>query len=239
MIRAIIIDDEESGIDMLKIMASRHPAMIKIIASTVDPEEGIKCIENYKPDVVFLDISMPTMNGFDVLSKFDVRDFKLVFTTAHKEYAIEAIKNKAYDYLLKPVSTEDFKKCIEALYHEKNSGVLPSSKTTPSAPVEIQVKDGIIYIRQKDIVRLEASRSYTEFYLDNGQKHVASRTLREFESWLDTGTFYRCHKSHIINLKKVQKFIHHQGLFALMSDGSMTEISKGNKEEFLELLKLS
>jgi two-component system LytT family response regulator len=236
MLRAIVIDDETDGIEMVKMLSLRNSELIRVVAGTSRPEEGIQLIEDYKPDVVFLDISMPTMSGFDLLPKLKFRGFKLIFTTAHKEYALEAIKNKAFDYLLKPIDTDDFKKCVEDLYQEKY-GAVDITKSQSTALIEVQVKDGIIYIKQKDIIRLEASRSYTEFYMDNGQKYVASKSLREFELRLDPGVFYRCHKSHVINLHKVQKFINHEGFFALMSDGSMADVSRQNKDEFLELLK--
>lgn len=236
MLRAIVIDDEDAGIEMVKMLAARNAGMIRVVASGSSPQEGILLIEDYKPDVVFLDISMPTMSGFEMLEKLSFRGFTLIFTTAHKEYALQAIKNKAYDYLLKPIDTNDFSKCVRDLYEERQAEA--KAQKSPSAPlIEVQVKDGIIYIRQNDIVRLEASRSYTEFYLDNGQRHVASKSLREFENKLDPALFYRCHKSHLINLHKVQKFINHNGFFALMTDGSMPDISRQNKEEFLELLK--
>lgn len=236
MLRAIVIDDEEHGIDMVKMLALRNVGLIKIVGSAMEPQAGITLIDDYMPDVVFLDISMPRMSGFELLSRLRFRDFKLIFTTAHREYALEAIKNKAFDYLLKPIKSQDFKKCVEEIYAEKqkNTG---SIKHTGTPPIELQVKDGIIYIKQKDIIRLEASRNYTEFHLEGGQKQVASRNMGEFEPKLDPAVFYRCHKSHIINLQKVQKFINHQGFFALMTDGSIPDISKNNKEEFLGLLK--
>jgi two-component system LytT family response regulator len=235
MLRAIVIDDEDGAIEMIKSLALRNANSIKIVAAALRAEEGIVLIEDYKPDVVFLDVSMPTMSGFELLSKLNFREFKLVFTTAHREYALEAIKNKAFDYLLKPINSDDFSKCVNDILHAGKD--ISSVKPNFTAFIEVQVKDGIVYIRQKDIIRLEASRSYTEIYLDNGQKHVASRSLGEFEPRLDSKLFYRSHKSHIINLQKVQKFVNHNGFFALMSDGSMPDISKNNKEEFLELLK--
>lgn len=115
MLRAIIIDDEESGIDTLKILVSRNSELMRVVASTQQPEEGIRLIDDYRPDVVFLDISMPTMNGFEVLNQADYKKFKLIFTTAHKEFAIEAIKSRAFDYLLKPIGSEDFKRCFRAI----------------------------------------------------------------------------------------------------------------------------
>ncbi len=234
MIRAIVIDDEEAGIDTLKIFASRNSDRIKIIASTTQAEDGIALIEDYRPDVVFLDISMPKMNGFDLVEQLSFRDFKLVFTTAHQEYAIRAIKQRAFDYLLKPIDEHSFCTCLDELLKNEKPLV---SKVESNALIEIQVKDGILFIQQKEIIRLEASRSYTEFYLDHGIKHVASKGIKEFESKLSPNLFYRCHKSHIINLQKVRKFINHDGLFALMSDGSLPLISKLQKDEFLNRLK--
>lgn len=236
MIRAIIIDDEEAGINTLRVLVSRHAEKIRVVATALLPEEGLQQIADYKPDVVFLDISMPTMNGFELLEKLSHRDFKLVFTTAHREHAIEAIKNSAFDYLLKPISDADFTACIEKLMREKEPGKdLPNTSVQPM--LELQVKDGIVFIRQKDIVRLQAARSYTEIYLDNGVKHVASRSLSEYEAKLDPGLFYRAHKSHVINLQKVQKFVNHQGFFVLMSDGSLPDVAKSHKEVLLERLK--
>lgn len=234
MIRAIIIDDEEPAIEMMKVLTGRYPELVKVVASSTDPERGLELIEDYRPDLVFLDISMPRMNGFEFLSKLSYRDFKLVFTTAHQEHAIEAIKNRAFDYLLKPVDTDELRRCLENVANETKSR--PGAEAT-SPLLEIQVKDGIIYIKQQDIIRVEASGSYSTLYLNNGVKHVASKNLKEFESRLDPTVFYRCHNSHIINLQKVQKFVNRDGFFALMSDGSLAHISKNHKDTFIEKLK--
>jgi two-component system, LytTR family, response regulator len=234
MLRAIVIDDEAAGIETVKILAARNAAQIRVVASALQPEEGIQLIEDYKPDILFLDISMPTMNGFELLNRLCYREFKLVFTTAHREYAIAAIKNKAFDYLLKPINADEFARCIDEISGKRLPVTVPA---VPHRLIEVPVKDGIHFIQQKDIVRLEASRSYTIFYLDDGTKHLASKSLKDFEGRLNSGIFYRCHHSHIINLHKVQKFINHDGCFALMSDGAEVDISKKCRDEFLVLLK--
>jgi two-component system, LytTR family, response regulator len=236
MLRALIIDDEKAGIESLKVLASRNSEMIKIIGSTQKAQEGIELIEDYKPDVVFLDIHMPHLNGFELLAKLNFRNFKLIFTTAHKEYAIEAIRNSVFDYLLKPIDEELFKQTVTRMHTEwKRSTTMQKSEAHEF--VEIQVKDGILYLRQKEIVRLEASRSYTEFYMDNGVKYIASKALKDFENKLDANLFYRCHKSHLVNLQKVKKFINSDGFFALMTDGSKPVVSKVVKDDFLKRLK--
>lgn len=236
MLRAIVVDDEIAGIEAIKILASRNADQIRIVADTQDAEKALVLIEDYRPDLVFLDINMPEMNGFELLNRLRYRDFKLIFTTAHSEYAIQAIRQKAFDYLLKPIDAELFSATVADVFaHLMKLGA--TSGKEQYALIELQVKDGIQYIRQQDIIRLEASRSYTEFYLENGVKQVASKPLKEFETKLDMRLFYRCHKSHIVNLEKVKKFVNHDGFFALMNDGSMPEISKVLKDELLKRLK--
>jgi two-component system, LytTR family, response regulator len=236
MIRAVIIDDEQAGIETLNVFVSRHAEKIRVVAAALNPGKGIQLIEDYKPDVVFLDVNMPTMNGFELLDKLSHRDFKLVFTTAHRDYAIDAIKHKAFDYLLKPISGADFSACLENLLREHKQ-VEGTAKQPAQSMLELQVKDGIVFIKQKDIIRLQAARSYTEIFLDNGVKHVASRSLSEYETKLDPVLFFRIHKSHVVNLAKVQKFVNHQGFFVRMSDGSLPDVAKSHKDVLLERLK--
>jgi two-component system, LytTR family, response regulator len=238
MKRAIIIDDELAGIKTLQTFITRYAPNVKVIGSTCSPETGIELIEDYRPDIVFLDISMPTMTGFELLDKLQFKQFKLIFTTAHEEFALKALKMKAFDYLLKPIDIEDFKQCMEAIAKEEE---LISSDTVhrqnkPSM-LELQVKDGIIYLKQHDIISVHASGNYTEFHLEHGVKHLVSKSLKEYEQQLDQTMFFRCHHSHIVNLLKVERFLSQDGFFARMSDGSMVDISRKNKDVFLERLK--
>lgn len=235
MLRAIIIDDEPMGINTLKVLIETHTQGLRVVTTASDPEKGMELIGNYKPEVVFLDISMPKLNGFELLQRLDHRDFKLVFTTAHQEYALRAIKTKPEDYLLKPIDIDELKTCVSNLL--ENADRPAAHKQHSSAPIELHVKDGIHFIRPEDIIRLEASGSYTVFYLANNTKHVVSRNLKECELLLRPAYFYRCHASHIVNLHKVVKMVSTDGLFARMSDGSMPEISRKNKHAFLERLK--
>lgn len=173
------------------------------------------------------------MSGFELLDQLTYKGFKLVLTTAHKDYAIKAIRCGAHDYLLKPIDVDELKTCVKKLFPE-------SSETKPPATghiIEIAVKNGIIFIKPQDIIRLEASGSYTVFHMLDNIKHVASRNLKEYEAQLDPDCFYRCHPSHIVNLKKVVRMISGDGLYAQMSDGSQPEIVRKNKETFIEKLK--
>lgn len=235
MLRGIIIDDEQSSILVLKTMLEKYTNGIKIIADTSDVEKGLEYIENYRPDVVFLDISMPKKTGFELLEELQFREFKLVFTTAHQEFAIKAIRFDASDYLLKPFDVEELKQCVNKLLGSDNKKLV-SNLVFSHKVIEIAVKDGVLFIRQNDIVRLEAAGSYTTIYMENKTKHVASKNLKECGALLTSDIFYRCHPSHIVNLLKVERIVSTDGLFAKMTDGSMPEIARKNKEEFLQAL---
>ncbi|MCU0436215.1 MAG: LytTR family DNA-binding domain-containing protein [Bacteroidia bacterium] len=235
MYRAIIIDDEKAGIESLMILAARYARDIKIVATTRYPEEAAGLIEDYDPDIVFLDVRMPKMTGFDLLAQLPSRDFKLVFTTAYSEYAIQAIRNQAFDYLLKPISDDMFCEFIASLGDKQDKPHAADDNRRKA--IEIAMKDGIQFLPQPDIIRLEASRSYTEIFMDNGVRHIASRPLKDFENRLDTSLFFRCHKSHIVNLHKVKKFVTQDGFFLLMTDGSLPEVSRVIKDDLLARLR--
>lgn len=236
MLRAIIIDDEQSGIDMLTELLHSYTDRIRIVASTQQAETGIRLIDDFHPDVLFLDVSMPTMSGFDVLERVSYRDFRTVFSTAHRDYAIEAIRSKAFDYLLKPLNENDFDRCLHNLIAEQRPEY-PAARTDKQTFVEVSARDGIHYLRLSDIVRLEAAGSYTTFYLTGGVRYTASRSLKEFESRLDPDLFFRCHNSHIVNLLQVRQFVNHQGYFVRMSDGQLTDVSKKCRDALLDRLK--
>lgn len=234
MLSAVIIDDELSGINTLRILINRLNPEIEIVASSEDEEKGISYINSLKPDMVFLDIKMPKLDGFELLDRLQYRDFRLVFTTAHQEYALNAIKNRAFDYLLKPIDPDDLKVCLEKLITDINAG---KQNVKSKTLLELPVSDGIVLIKQLNIIRLEASGSYCKIHLKDGTKHLASKNLKYFESVLDPTLFFRCHNSHIINLNEVSKFVNADGLFVLLSDNSSAEISRKNKEILLQRLK--
>ncbi|PBQ30808.1 DNA-binding response regulator [Sphingobacteriaceae bacterium] len=236
MMSVILVDDEEKSLKNLSILITDHCPNIKIISTASNALEAVKEIMNEKPDLVFLDVQMPGYNGFDVLEQIKNTPVTVIFTTAHKDYAINALRKGAFDYLLKPIDSEELKSCIERAQEKirKERGIMQSS--SPNI-IELSVKDGIIFVKQEQIIRLEASGSYTTFYLENNVKHMVSKSMKEYESQLDPSVFYRCHNSHIVNLKTVIKFVHNNGYFAELSNGSTIEIARRNKDAFLQKLK--
>jgi two-component system LytT family response regulator len=228
MIKAVIIDDEAIGIEVLESYIKKYATDVRIAGSAVHALEGIVLIEKEKPDVVFLDISMPQMNGFELLEKLSYKDFKLVFTTAHAQHAIKAIRIRSFDYLLKPIDPVELVACLGRVRNDE--------KTKEKGVIELPVKDGILFLRPEEIIRMEASGSYTFIYLENGTRHVISKNLKEMEQLLDP-VFFRCHNSHIINLSRIKKILSKDGLFVLMDDESMPELSKRNKDELISRIK--
>jgi two-component system, LytTR family, response regulator len=236
MIRAILVDDEQNAIKAMELMLTEHCKNVNIIGKAYNAMEAVKLILVEKPDLVFLDVQMPGYTGFDVLEQIKELNCKIIFTTAYNEYAIAALRKGAFDYLLKPMDINDLKNCIIRIEEELHKQIVPTK--AKSSLMELAIKNGIIYFKMEEIIHIEASGSYTYFYLDNDIKHIGSKSMKDYELVLDPSIFYRTHNSHIINLKKVKKFISTDGFFAEMVDGKMINISRRNKDEFLERLKL-
>ena len=237
MITAVLVDDEEKSIRNLELLLGASCADVQITGRAHNALEAVQLILNLRPDIVFLDVHMPGYSGFDVLENIQASGSLVIFTTAHKNYAIAALRKGAFDYLLKPVDTDELQSCVDRARVQLQKASAVKTAASGQGMIELSVKDGIIFIRTADLIRLEASGSYTIFYLDNNVKHMASKSLNQYEGLLDTSVFFRCHNSHIINLKKVVKFIHSNGYFAELSNGSTIEIARKNKELFLEKLK--
>jgi two-component system LytT family response regulator len=235
MITAILVDDEAKSLMNLQHLIGEHCPEIKVIATATNALEAVTKVLSEKPDVLFLDVQMPGYNGFDVLEQVKSTGLTIIFTTAHRDYAINALRKGAFDYLLKPIDSDELRNCCEQIIAQLNR--VRGEQSASSGIIELSVKDGIIFIKPEHVVRVEASGSYTIFFLDNNVKHLVSRSMKEYEGLLPPALFYRCHNSHIVNLSKVTKFISNNGYFAEMSNGSVIEIARKNKETFLERLK--
>jgi two-component system LytT family response regulator len=231
--RVILIDDEPIGLDTLQVMIERLNLQVQIIASTTNPKEGIELIDKLKPDAVFLDINMPEIDGIQLVEKLKYKDFKLVYTTAHSKYAIDAIKQKAFDYLLKPIDAEELKSCVEKMTTELKILITKQRKF-----IELNVNDGVLFIKQDNIIRIMAEGSYCNIFLKDGKNCLASKNLKYLEALLDPNSFFRCHQSHLINLKEITKLLSQDGYKVLMSDGSTAEVSKRCKDELLSKMKV-
>lgn len=244
--KAIIVDDELGARESLSKMLEKNCKNIEVVAKADNMMNAFIEITNHQPDLVFLDIEMPNGNAFDLLEKFKEINFNIIFVTAYDHYAIKAIKFSAIDYILKPVDPEELISAVsrfESQHETKNSldkkfktllsNVKPENKLKK---VGIPDGDGLIFINLADIIRCDSDGNYTYFLLTSGKKIVASRTLGEYEQMFAEDNFFRVHRSHLINLEHVKKYIKGEGGYVVMSDNSQVEVSRRNKNEFLEKL---
>lgn len=244
--KAIIIDDEKHCREGLEIMLSRHCPTVEIIAQGDGAKAGIKLITQYHPDLVFLDIEMPEMNGFEMLEYCGGCDFEIIFTTAYNEYAIKAIRHSALDYLLKPVNKTELVQAIERASESKK--IHASSRimkllesihaTRPSERIALPTIEGLIMVDTKDILYCESDNNYTRFHLQNGKSVYISKTLKKAELLLQNNTdFYRIHHSFLVNLKFIQQYIKGDGGEVVMSNGKYLPVSRNNRQDFLNRLE--
>ncbi len=237
--RAVIIDDEEDSRNNTKNMLQNYCPEIEVVGEAANGVEGKIKIQELKPHVVFLDINMPGMTGFQMLEGIYNRDFCVIFLTAYSEHGITAVKAGAIDYLLKPLMLSELQGAIrKVIQHYESVG-----KTTESTPQEkdknlvlINHSKGFTLVDYKDIVWLEASDNYTNLFLVGGKKIVASKTLKEFESILPTSVFFRIHRSALINVTFVKEYSHNEG-GVILSDGTHVTVSKARIHEFAEFIK--
>jgi two-component system LytT family response regulator len=216
---------------------------ITVVDRCTSGEKALESIENLKPDLIFLDIEMPSMNGFELLEHFDQIPFSLIFTTSYDQYAIRAIRFSALDYLLKPVNSRELIAAVHKVRIQKNPPsveqfhmLLDQMQHRDSSFIKIAVPtaEGYELIPTNELVNFEASNNYTLIYLKNRTRITACRTLKEMEEQLNSfGNFIRVHHSHIVNLNEVSKYIRGEGGYLVMSDGSTITVSKSRKEKLL------
>ncbi|MEM9686045.1 MAG: LytTR family DNA-binding domain-containing protein, partial [Bacteroidota bacterium] len=238
---AIIVDDEKKGREILHKLIKDYCPEISVQALAANADQAYELIKKHKPDILFLDIEMPGGDGFYLLEKFQTIPFQVIFTTAYDNYAIQAIKHQAFDYLLKPIDIDELKATIANVKKSVESrAVSPTHSVTPefrqqlTGRIALPVQDGVIYLIVADILRIESDGSYSVFYTSNGKKHIVSKNLKVYEDLLPATVFFRVHKSHLINMRKVKKYLRTDGYFAEMEDNSIVEISRRKKDEFLQ-----
>lgn len=245
MIKAILIDDEPAAINALAKKLELHCNGIEIVGRCESSKEGIKMILENKPDLVFLDIEMPWMNGFELLTCLGENlDFKVVFVTAYDQYAIQAFKVQAIDYLLKPVDKDDLINCVERVRSEhkkmtKDSlGELMEQMDKPKGMKRIMIHstEGIEILEVDEILYCQAASNYTYIHTVDDRKIVVSKTLSEIEKSLDPNFFLRVHKSYNTNLKFVQRYSSIEGGELVLKNMIKIPVSRRKKEEVLNAI---
>ena len=244
MIKAVIIDDEQNCVEMLEWLLKTYCPMVQIVAMCNSGEQGIEAIMKHRPEVVFLDIEMPRMNGFDMLEKFEHLFFDVVFTTAYNKFAIKAFRYSALNYLLKPVDPDDLQKKIKKL-EERRSAIekdqlrmlLENIKNlNPTTQrIALSTGDGLIFVNTADIMYCQAESNYTNVVMSNRNKVLVAKTLKDIDETLSGKDFFRIHNSFLINLNQIKKFVRGDGGYILMNDDTQITIARSKREEFFEM----
>ncbi|WP_299776772.1 LytTR family DNA-binding domain-containing protein [uncultured Formosa sp.] len=243
MIKAIIVDDEPKAAQSLTWELSNFKEYIKVIKTFTIPEEAITYLNNTPPDCLFLDIQMPTMDGFQFLDKLKNRDFAVVITTAYNEYGIQALKKGAIDYLLKPIDSDDLKETIDRIkkYNAKlnNSAqieqVLLRFNELNNQRISINTDGKLIFIEIADILFVESDGNYSTIFLKDNQKIVLTKKLKEVNAILPEHVFFRIHNSYIVNLNKIKEYIKNEG-YVVMQSNHKIPVARQRKADFLEKL---
>lgn len=242
--RTVIIDDEKNARDTVKGILAMLTNDIEVVAEAEGVETGKKAIEKYNPDLVFLDIRMKDGTGFDMLRKLSSYDFALVFLTAHDEYALEAFRFSAIDYLLKPVDPDEIKSTLErarkqSINNQELLNILLENMektTSQSRKIVLKSSDTIHLVRSEDIIHCESADNYTRFYLTAGKPILISQSLKNFEEMLTPLGFLRVHQSHLINLEHISKIDRKDGCNVEMTNGTNVPVAVRKKDILMKRL---
>jgi len=246
MIRALLIDDEQECLNALAYDLREYCPEIEVVDICQGGKKGIKSIHKYKPDMIFLDIDMPIISGFDLLEMIGDIDFSVVFTTAYDKYALKAFKISATDYLLKPIDKEELKAAIKKVEAKQSiktpqdhmAFLLDQLKALDDDNVKkiaLPTFEGIEFINLKDIIYCEADGAYTHVHSLSGGKLYISKTLRHLEEALCDYHFFRVHNSYIVNTDYMQKYVKADGGYLLMTNGKQVKVSRSKKEKLVSL----
>lgn len=245
MIRAVIVDDEMSAVKSLQWEIDTFCPWIEVCATYLTPLEAVKGIDLIKPDCVFLDIEMPQMDGFQLLHSLRYRNFELIFTTAYDNYALQAFRENAVDYLLKPIDSDDLRIAAERVLDKKKNNrlgeqlrhIMQGIRNQQSLrKIPLSFTDKTLYVQSEDIIYCKSDGNYTEVYLVSGKMEVLSKKIKEVESLIGNPAFFRAHNSYLVNLNCVTEFIKSDGQYLILKDGSNVPVSRSKKGHLLQLL---
>ena len=238
-----IIDDEPDAVNFISSIIAEYCPGLQVSGKAHNIKEGIQIINDIKPELVFLDVEMPNGTGFDLLTHFPEKNFDVIFITAFNHYAIKAIKFSAVDYILKPINIHEFIEAVSRVIDKRDNNtirdndnieaLLENIRTSHPTRLVIPTSDGSEYLNPNSIIRIEADRSYSWFFINDKRKMLVSRHLKEFQDLLSDRNFFRPHNSHLINLDFVKKYVRRDGGYIEMIDGSQIPISRNRKDLFL------
>ena len=245
-LRAILIDDELNSLQNMQNKLEKYCPAVKVLAAMEKPEEAILVVHQQKPDLLFLDIEMPRMNGFRFVEELGDFEGEIIFITAYNHFAIEALRISAFDYLVKPVSISDLQNAVTRLQQQRGRhtkerlNVLKQSigdHKSQENKIAVPTNEGLEFIVIKNIIRIESSTNYSRLYLTNKTSLLVTKLLKDFEELLTPYRFFRVHNSHLINLNYISKYLRGDGGQVVMENGDVVDVSRRKKEQFMGLLE--
>ena len=241
--KAVIVDDELSGIEVLEYALKRHCPEIEIIQTFSSSVDALDKIPSISPDVLFVDVEMPQLNGFELVEQLASLNMQVIFTTAYNEFALKAFRVSALDYLLKPVDVDELKAAVSKLKsfnktdNQAMDALMDYIKSQKQLnKISISTEKGIHFIDTVEVLYCLSTGPYTVFYLKGGQELVCSKSIGEYEKMLEDKGFYRIHNSSLINVEHLKRFVRTDGGYVEMSDGKTLTVSRRKKDEFLSYL---
>ena len=245
MKKVLIIDDENRTRELIARMIDSFGFDIQTIPEGENVQSGIAAIEKHQPDIVFLDIQMPDGTGFDVIRSIEDKNFEVIFITAHEEFAIKAIKFSALDYLLKPVDTGELKAAVEKALitiderkeHSQFDALQKNIQPNEKRRLVLKTQESVHVVELDQIIRCEADRNYTSFFLLDNKKILVSKTLKEYETLLSAHNFLRVQQSHLVNIDYVDRYDKKNGGAVVMKDGSEVPLSPAKRDIFFKRLE--
>lgn len=245
MKKVLIIDDENRTRELIARMIDSFGFDLETIPEGENVQSGIAAIEKHNPDIVFLDIQMPDGTGFDVIRSIEDKNFEVIFITAHEEFAIKAIKFSALDYLLKPVDTSELKAAVEKALiaveenkeHSQFDALQKNIQPNEKRRLVLKTQESVHVVELDQIIRCEADRNYTSFFLLDNKKILVSKTLKEYETLLSGHNFLRVQQSHLVNIDYVDRYDKKNGGAVVMKDGSEVPLSPAKRDIFFKRLE--
>ena len=243
MIRTIIIDDEPNAVGLLALRLSQHCPVVEVVASCTSSIKGVQAIRDHKPDLVFLDIEMPQMNGFEVLEAVGELSFSLVFVTAYDRFALKAFRYSAVDYLLKPIDSQELIQAVNRIEKQQKTAPeqidhLQQQLSNPARPlpdkIALPYQNGVTFVALADVLYCESDDSYTKFFLADGQHYLVTKSMREIQELLEERHFLRVHRQYIVNLDQIRKFVKGEGNYLVMSDQKNIPVSRNHRDRLIE-----
>ncbi len=242
--KAIIIDDEKHASESLRLLIEEYTPQVEVIAEANDPFQGLGLLTAHRPQLLFLDVEMPHLNGFDLLAKAKDLRFETIFTTAYDEFAVKAFKHNAIDYLLKPIEEDELKQAVAKAQERLTSSDLQFKfhallnqlgKTDQSeGKISLPTMEGLEFVKLSEIIRCQSDSNYTEVILGEGKKIVVSKTLKEVEELLPAQIFVRVHHSHVVNLNHIKRYQRGSGGVLIMDNEDHVNVSRSKKNDFLK-----